>query len=264
MRSIPERNLQYPVLITDSDGGSGSGFYFQHNGKLFLVSALHVLYNEGQLNSETITLLSYDKETKPGVLKKVLLKINLLEVPIRKNDIQDIVLVQIGKAISRNDDTGISDITYGKGVSKISKDQSRIVVVPTEHLIKIDDVFIGNDVFIMGYPSSLGIQNAEQIDYERPLLRKGIVAGTNDKMKTIILDCPVYFGNSGGIAIQVEYNEDGSNDQRVIGVVSQYVPFEDKLYSIKHRYVNTTRENSGYSIVVPMDSIFDLTTETPK
>jgi hypothetical protein len=67
---------------------------------------------------------------------------------------------------------------------------------------KFADVLISNDVYIFGYPSSVG--HSGQLDHTRPLLRKGIVAGKNEAKNTIILDCPVHQGNSGGLALQID------------------------------------------------------------
>ena len=44
----------------------------------------------------------------------------------------------------------------------------------------------------------------------------------------------------------------------VIGVVSEFIPFEEVWYNLKHKYTNSSIENSGYSVVVPMDVVFDL------
>ncbi|KKR76113.1 MAG: hypothetical protein UU21_C0018G0024, partial [Candidatus Levybacteria bacterium GW2011_GWA2_40_8] len=64
MRSLPDDNLSYPVLL-ETPNGSGSGFYFRTDKKIFLVTALHVLYqkenNTWSLNSDDLKLTSYDK-----------------------------------------------------------------------------------------------------------------------------------------------------------------------------------------------------------
>ena len=48
-----------------------------------------------------------------------------------------------------------------------------------------NEVLIGNDVIMIGYPKSLNLQLT--FDYDRPLLRKGIIAGRDLKKKKIIL-----------------------------------------------------------------------------
>jgi hypothetical protein len=67
-----------------------------------------------------------------------------------------------------------------------------------------DQVLIGNDVIMYGYPTSLGLANILQLNPDRPLLRKGIVAGKNLQQHTLILDCPIYQGNSGGPIFEID------------------------------------------------------------
>ena len=66
-------------------------------------------------------------------------------------------------------------------------------------------------------------------------------------LKTIILDCPAYPGNSGGLVIEIERIGVANYNLSPIGIVSEYVPFYKKV-----------TQNSGYSIVVPMDAVNEL------
>jgi Trypsin-like peptidase domain len=96
---------------------------------------------------------------------------------------------------------------------------------------KYDDVVVGNEVYVFGFPTSIGLKNVPQIDQLRPLLRKGIVAGRNETLKTIIIDCPVFPGNSGGPVMEM----DGSlfdRKFRVVGVAIQFVPFDNSSWMI--------------------------------
>lgn len=259
MRQLPDDNLSYPVLVEISDS-SGSGFYFRTGKKLFLVTALHVIFKKDEtLRGPMIKLISYDKNF---VLTEPLeFEINLETAIIKKDSLKDIVLIELG-AITNTDDANFTT-ELNEYVQRLSGNpQDNIVVVPENHLKRFNDVLVSNDVFILGYPNSLGIPEQAQIEYKKPLLRKGIVAGINTTKRTIILDCPVYYGNSGGLAIEVELINPTPDTLiskfNVIGIVSQYIPFVELLESKQHGYVNTNFENSGYSIVVPVDSIFEL------
>jgi len=259
---MPEINLNYPILI-EIGGSSGSGFIFHHplTHRLYLATAEHVLFNQrsGELLGPTMTL-----HIPTGVRdtpKKIVADVNKLI--FRKKNSVDIVVVEIAET-GDADNTADNETYHIKFVDGISKHKNTKNVtfthVPFDSFIKFEDVRIGNDVFVLGYPSSLA---GEQIEYDRPLLRKGIIAGINVPKKTIVIDCPVYFGNSGGLALQVS-GAPGNFKYNAIGVVSQYVPFVDELTSRRLGFVNTSVENSGYGIVVPTDTIFDLTNEEPE
>ena len=113
-------------------------------------------------------------------------------------------------------------------------------------------------MYVFGYPTSLGIKEIPQIDPLRPLLRFGIIAGTNPARKSIILDCPSYPGNSGGPVLEVEEVDLVNRRFRVIGVVSQFVPFAETWVNKTHHYQNLTISNSGYTVAVSMDPVLDL------
>jgi len=118
-----------------------------------------------------------------------------------------------------------------------------------------DQVLVGNEVMLFGYPVFLALQPLQQLDPTRPLLRKGIVAGINPEKKSIILDCPVYFGNSGGPALENDTNGFVVNF-KIIGVVNQHVPFIQTGGS--QTFAMQFASNSGYSIVTPMDFVLEL------
>ena len=126
-----------------------------------------------------------------------------------------------------------------------------------EAVKKYDDVLVANELFLFGYPTSLGIQGSPQLDSQRPLLRRGIVAGLNPSGKSIIIDCPSYPGNSGGPVVEADRTAFNATF-KVIGVVSQFVPFEEKSISYPITYQNVNISNSGYTIVTPMDFVLEL------
>ncbi|MCK5413269.1 MAG: trypsin-like peptidase domain-containing protein [Candidatus Pacebacteria bacterium] len=254
MRSLPEDNLSYPVLIKLEDGSSGSGFFLNDNtaSNLYFITAAHVFFKDKILKNKKATLTCYSKDLNiknPIVIRLDLEKLSEQKV-IKKHKIADVVIVKIAK---------MENIDKSKNVEGVEinlPEGGMLVTIINESIKKYEDVLVSNEVFVLGYPNSLGDEG--QIDYERPLLRKGIIAGKNDKTKNIILDCPVYFGNSGGLAIEVEHTGKIIN-YKAIGIVTQFVPFKDELFSKKYgRVVSVNTENSGYSIIVPMDTILDL------
>jgi hypothetical protein len=93
------------------------------------------------------------------------------------------------------------------------------------------------------------------------LLRKGIIAGKNPSRRTIILDCPSYYGNSGGPVVQAERLGLGKTEFKIIGIVSQFVPFKETWVNVTHKMSHWEISNSGYTVVMPIDLVLDLIRE---
>ena len=213
--------------------------------EIYFNNAIEKLFKLSQrikLKGMTATIISYsDKKDEPNVNE---FQLNL-EAFFRVDKIlyhpsYDIAAIRIGRIITKN---GIRKIKIGKEIQP--KSYSKIVCAREESIKKFDNVLVGNEVFIFGYPTSLSI--SPHIGIKKPLLRKGIVAGKNKFLKTIILDCPAYPGNSGGLVIEIERIGVANYNLSPIGIVSEYVPFYKKV-----------TQNSGYSIVVPMDAVNEL------
>jgi hypothetical protein len=94
--------------------------------------------------------------------------------------------------------------------------------------------------------------------YERPVLRKGIVAGLNFSQRSIVLDCPSFPGNSGSPVLEAKEEGIGSRKFRIIGVISEFVPSEEIGTNTRYNYSNSTILNSGYSVATPIDSVLEL------
>lgn len=263
-RAIIEDIIVRPVLVilVDSSSGKGSGFYYRDSKKgIFLVSACHVFMEKDRnnnvvLRSKKAHLLSYPKDldwSKPAKLEidlDSLFKQNL----IRFDSNNDTFAMQISKEVQLDD--GERTMKINDGIKRLLK--GRILTIPADQARMYKDVLIGNDVYISGFPSSLGLKRMPQIDYDRPLLRKGIISGKYDNRKTIIIDCPVFGGNSGGPVIELEDLSITNQKFYVIGIISQFVPFIEEWINPQHRLKNVEFENSGYSVVVPIDKVVEL------
>ncbi|MFZ2150308.1 MAG: trypsin-like peptidase domain-containing protein [Minisyncoccia bacterium] len=269
MRQIPDDNLKYPVLVRTlikNDKGEdithlmGSGVFFLSDKSFYFATAKHVLYNEkGLLNYSIISLTYYGKNTDLANE----MELNLLNLEkehlILVHKSADVVIIKIGKdEKAPQSKEGHMDFSSTAIQMKI-ENGSMVCVVGTK---QFKEVMIANDIFLLGYPSSL--KSNGEIDVLRPLLRKGIVAGKNKLKKTIIIDSPVYQGNSGGPVFEKE-NTDSGFEIRLIGLVTQMVPFleitETTSLHYQYKYKNISWENSGYAVVVPVDFIFELIKE---
>jgi S1-C subfamily serine protease len=260
-RAIPDDNLAYPVLITLRNGATGSGFYLHAGKAVYLVTARHVLFDPAtqKLLDVALELLSYSKDPSDSTRNLVTLDLSVLqsEGNIKPHPSEDVAVVKVstipenltsakeqGKPFSMQPVAGVTFKEQAKGG----------ILCTTLDLVKpFEQVLTGNDVMVFGYPTSLGLQQLPQIDIHRPLLRKGIVAGTNPQNRSIILDCPSYFGNSGGPVVELD-RVDLATRFTIIGVILQYVPFADTGRSNTFAILS----NSGYSIAAPMDFVLEL------
>ncbi len=258
-RAVPDDLIVHPVLITllnddNKKQSFGSGFYFIHtDNNFYLITASHVFFKKEQndeikLKSKKASLLSYPKDLNWLKPQKYELNLENLhhEKSLQYDDVNDIAIVQMTQDGSH----------LVNGVKRLT--DSIIVTVPLENIKLYDEVLVGNDVYISGFPASLCLKKQKQIDYNRPLLRKGIIAGRNDSKKTITIDCSSYGGNSGGPVIEIEQISLREFHIRVIGIITQFVPYAEKWINLQHGLVNIEFENSGYTVVVPMDPILEL------
>jgi hypothetical protein len=260
-RAIPDDNLAYPVLISLDNGSNGSGFFLSTNSRTYLVTAAHVLFDEtsGNLRGKQATLLSYSKD--PKEIQKNVIQLDLATLfaakRIRKHSNEDVAVVHIAD-LAVNTNSGQSTINMVPGTSILEKADAGILGVRLDSVKHFDNVLTANTIYMFGYPTSIGIKEIPQIDPLRPLLRFGIIAGTNPSRKTIILDCPSYPGNSGGPVLEVEQVDLVNRRFQVIGVVSQFVPFAETWVNTTHKYQNLTISNSGYAVAVSMDPVLEL------
>jgi hypothetical protein len=255
IRSFPDDNLGYPVLITVGAASAGSGFYYVEGNSVYLVTATHVLYappaiqnGPRSLYGSKIDLLSYSKDSSDTTPNRVHVDTTVLDQSnIIRHPTADVSAVKLFEFGSGNP----GPMNPVKGVTLLQVAKAGFLIVGSDSVSKLNEVLVGNDVYLFGYPISLALSQDFQIDPERPLLRKGIVAGINRFTHSIILDCPSYPGNSGGPVVEVDTVDAFSRRFRLIGVVDQFVPF-----SAPER--GMPRANSGYSVIIPMDFVLEL------
>jgi hypothetical protein len=278
-RAIPDDNLALPVLINLTDCGSsitavkGTGFFVDADSGFYLVTARHVLFNESQpvqppspraLLCKKAELLSYSKAPKDRQQNRLMVDLQALNEAgrIKGHASHDVAVVQIGLRSSPSPAGSPNQAASGtidtlRGVQTVQVAPSGLLSTSISDLKKFDEVLAANDVYVLGYPSSIGIQQTPQIDYDAPLLRKGIVAGVNSANKTVVLDCLTFQGNSGGPVVEVTH-EGLVSRFWIIGLVSQYVPVTETWVNTTLSYFNMQIHNSGYSVAEPMDPVIEL------
>ncbi len=250
-RSIPDDNLGYPVLISGPNF-TGSGFYLNTADATFLVTAKHVLFDpaSGNLRASNIEVRSYSRD--PSDLSPNIFELNLSTLGVKGHPTQDVAVVKVATITGKVIAGAAGSVTFLPGVLIKAVSPNGIVSVNLDVVKKFDQILVGNNVIVFGYPTSLELKELAQLDPMRPLLRRGLVAGQNVNRHSIVLDCPVYPGNSGGPVIETDPIAFGYK-LWVIGVVSEFVPFADSA-----KYF-TMVSNSGYSIATPMDFVLEIT-----
>ena len=267
--ALPEDYIKYPVMVSLEDGRAGSGFYItQDNGAAYFVTAKHLLFFDPEKEGKTgvkgnlALLVSYPREK--GAKYPIRLQLELPKLYewryLQDHPSRDVAVVRVGKITVTAKGKAL---IFSPGVSLVAKPGEEpgnvSIVGANKDVIKTyDKISIGNEIFTFGYPTSLGIESYPQIDYSKPLLRKGIIAGVNEEKKSLILDCPVFYGNSGGPVVEAESVNIGETRYSIVGMVSEFIPFDDKWYGLRQLFNLRQIENSGYSVAIPMDTILDL------
>jgi len=260
MRQIPEDNLAYPVLI-NLPNSTGSGFFLSQNKNFFLITAKHVLCDSnGHLMNAKIKLICQTISWDDRSVYE--LEVDLSKTKPLLHENTDVAAIKIGEF----EDTTVNvnrKFNFQDGVKQLRKGNATIVHVNENGIKLIGQVLVGNDVFMSGYPTSIGLKNMPQFDYFRPLLRKGVIADVYKEQGTIILDCPSYYGNSGGPVVEIN-NNGLICEYKVIGVVSQFIPFVQQWTNNQNGLINTEFANSGYSVIVGMDAVLEVLSKNIK
>lgn len=245
-------------ILIQTSSGSGSGFLLQDTvlNYIYAVTASHVLLPNNKsaaLLPDTITIIGYRDDVDSD--QKNIYKVSIKDCYNTGNlllDIKnDIAIIRFGKVVDKEN---YSSIQYPQFVKKISK-ETKIETWPSFLSIPIEKVTPGSDLFVIGFPQSLGLQG--NFDMNRPLMRKGIIAGKDLQLGRIIGDGAVYFGNSGGIAVAVHF-ENKVFKLMLVGLVSQYIPFDESLFDRRGVQRSLDFRNSGYSVIIPVNYILQL------
>jgi hypothetical protein len=265
-RAVPEDNLAYPVLLvlkTVVATSQASGFFINTPHAQYLATAHHFLAEQDALvrdpktntyvTGASIMVISYSRDPTDNTQNKYVLNLHeLQENGHIKTDLSvDILLITLAELSALPSSDKPVSLTPVAGVNILQTAKQGSVGVALDAIKKFDQVLIGNDVLMYGYPTSIGLANLPQIIPDRPLLRKGIVAGKNFQQHTLILDCPSYQGNSGGPVFEID-RRITQNAFYLIGVAEQYVP-----YAMGSPTINILN-NSGYSIAAPTDAVIEM------
>lgn len=246
------------VMIQHS-AGTGSGFFFQSSNKVFLVTAKHVIFDAAKfpslvLLSTNATCMTWLEQTNVSRFT-IDLAGSFAARETRGHPSRDVALVYCEEVATNGFHARAFFTSTTPGIPHIQ-------LVLDRHTEFFKSVPVGSDIYTFGYPSSIGLQNAHQIDPSRPLVRRGTVADKDPNRRILVLDSPVFKGNSGGPVIERGDIQlapaQVSWPYKIIGIAVEFVPFEERWVNNQFGYWNTTLSNSGYSIAEPMDSVLEL------
>lgn len=244
-----------PILI-ECGRYSGSGALFADSQYVYLVTAKHVLFDMNTNKNHGAVIMMRYYTSKLADTSAVRLDANLDSLirysAAQFSDVGDVAIVALGnhvyhetnwhfvpfKFVTRSGSTGITHI--------IREADTRL----------FHSIHMGDDAIIIGYPKSLDLIPGEY-DFNKPLLRKGTIAGMDQRHQRIILDCPANKGNSGGPVYGFDIQD---RQLKFIGVVSMGIFAKETSYddSTKKVLPMSTFVSSGYSIIEPIDKILSL------
>ncbi|MDD5639119.1 MAG: serine protease [Candidatus Pacebacteria bacterium] len=119
---------------------------------------------------------------------------------------------------------------------------------------------VGDEVYVLGFP--LGIAGESQ---NFPSVRGGIISRLDKEVvkrdKSFWIDSSIFPGSSGSpVVLKPAIHSLGGtpavSQAYVLGMASKYIPYEENLYTHQttpYSVVSLERENSGLSLVIPMD-----------
>jgi len=252
---------------------TGSGVVLNDTNAVYLVTARHNFYqnvnNKYVRKATNCKMISYPKDVTSSSPDTINLDLARLEKngSLKYDPINDVAVLKIGKLWKDNKKNKIR-LSLGVNVRSEEAHQSlNGFNIQQTNLFK--ELMLGDDIFIIGYPVSIGLKDFPQYDFNRPLVRKGIIAGKSSKFKTYIIDGHVYGGNSGGAVVR-QIKDSGMtkhkgrmahfkvNKVELVGIVSQFVPYQEVWENRNYKIKNIEWDNSGYGVIVPMDYVFDL------
>lgn len=226
----------------DSEGSqrfAGTGFVIVHpdNQRLLLITAAHVVRNKSGDLKQGLAYVRADTNLPQGTVTDESLSTAGLGAWFFSSD-NDVALRAFGTPTTA---PPISPIPLSVFLSDPAQLQ------------------VGATLLILGFPMGLRLQG-----YEAVIARSAMVSSKGPKY--VLLEAFVFPGNSGGPVVYAPSIKMGDtftnkllNEERLVGIVKNYIPYEDVAISKQTRETRVIfQENSGLSDMVPASAILDL------
>ncbi|MEM7161575.1 MAG: serine protease [Bacteroidota bacterium] len=254
--------ISLAVLVVMPKKGFGSGVFIMYDKKVFFATARHVLFNMRKIKNS----LNFSPKTKKIKIQYYAIDNDFNDPSEIEIDLQELFKIQKIKLHGKND-VAVMQIGELKGKKMELLGPVKLTLgylnmnLAMESMIRyFDEIETGAETFVIGYPKALGMKHRAQYNFNHPLVRKGIVAGKNNRHKTVVIDCPVYGGNSGGpvfltekVIVQEKTKLSFESKKYLIGLVTEYIPYLNKTNkSAEHM------DNADFGVIVPFDQAMEL------
>jgi hypothetical protein len=182
---------------------------------------------------------------------------------VKRHSTHDVAVIQLGIETPANTN-GIKYVIWGKGVASYMNPAAKLVECSATDVRYFKDIPDGNETYIFGYPvellNSQVTLELNQVDFDSPLVRKGIISQRNQQTGRLIIDSGVYGGNSGGPVVIVEHPTLDVTVYKIGGLITQFVPVSTKMFP-QAGVTNSVFVNSGYGVAEPIDYAIELMRE---
>jgi hypothetical protein len=246
-----EQSIQTTVLIKVGDYYGSGILVADHNSIFSLITAKHLIYNIDfnfeLLCSNKLEIFYFENDFKKDSSKSIIVDLNRLDKDnrIRSDTIHDICVVPLGKFSKSN-------IIFYKGVSSETYTGLYALSLGSADIATKSELFVGDEIYFIGYPRSIGNEQEPQFDYQKPLLKRGTIAGLSNSFDTYVIDCSVYRGNSGG-PVFLQRRDNLDYNIKLIGIITEFIPFYSQ--TIKNDVVE---QNSTYGVIIPIEYALKL------
>ena len=265
--ATPHEFLSCAVIIVLADGSSGSGFYWNRGGTIFLVTARHILFVPDRgADNHSFKLVSHQAILRSPVLARNVPRVNLFLLDLAKlhearltrhHSNHDVAVIQIGSVATTLPHPPVVLSVGVRALSPNAASDLDFAALPTKEL---KDVAAGSGCFFLGYATSLGPEEYSSLGIElsRPWARTGRIVRVNHRAKTLLIECQIYHGDSGGPVFELEGLGPNTSRVRLLGVASQFIRLKEHRQEGEFD-CDQTWSRRGYTVVESADVLVDLT-----
>jgi hypothetical protein len=250
-----DTHCQPALVVQESGDGAGTGFFVRDSISWYLVTAKHLVLDakSGKLLAEKYNVLAWSQDLSRDERSNVSLRIKtaLDSGKVFYNTKDDVVAIELGKVKNGKE---YSFNSYASLVSGSKAGIIKPVAIGVGEEFK--NIHLGDAVLLFGYPTALGLKPMPQFDYDKPMVRSGIIGGKFEERHNLVIDCPVFAGNCGSPVLR---KADGK--MKLVGILVSNIPsFDPNLEANggKRTEESIYQNNSGYGLVVPMDVVGEL------